>query len=1577
MRYDCMRKNTPRIIAIVLMLCTLFSFVSVSVLASESKTVIGNAPEPMQMSQTQLQNAKSVFGTAFAFMRCVEYLGKTLKAVNAVVVASKEDKSFGTICDIAIDAFLGRKRDDDSTSGDSDNSAEYYALMSAEIKNIHKELTALDDGIEKINSSIQDLNNTIIAEGNKEYVNDFRKSYIDLANDMLDEYEQLMIILDDENSTMDSAKRDYDDLYISATRLNNMLYEYMSGSYRDDGKSIYAVMYEYVDGTAGTSQSVINERCIGFADELYATFALSQYYLMICGVYQMEYCDHYGASSYVTENEAPESLPRNSIVNSITRMEPRYENIVEGVAKYVVSCGNYNMNMFYVPDVTGNTHSLTYSNLGHKLYSCDRYYFSSSFPKEYEEMFLDTPLSFDTSDTALATVGENNEIVLTGATGTFTLNMKYGERVIADYTFNVVEPDIAHGYGIDRAPYLVSSAEELNKVAKISNSHIKLISNINLGGATYNDSVFHGTFSGTFDGNGYSITNAVIQEYNSERIGFFAYLSSSAVVKNLTLQGVTVKKGSQHRLPFYFGVLCAYNTGRIYNCTTENCTILFYNFTTSNPMRSYVGGLVGYNSGGIENCMTNNFHFDSNQVQFNYFLINDYIISIGGLAGSSPGGLLKNNLVKRPYISYRATFRDMFRTSTPVTQQKNSIGLVVGDRRPSDTEALVLDGNLVADLRGEIYLTSTTYVGVSSQRYEAVSVMSVSNPENYRVIASGYNLDRDVYSELVIGTPPANTNVSYGDNLDLHGMVLLMKHASGMPSIVPFSYTSTFDPYQLGEQTVTVYYNVGNNYKTLSADLTITVVCTDHEWELDTVIVEPSCTTDGSVKNVCTICGKTDIVEVAGKNGHDYVASVTAPTCLAGGYTTHTCSRCSSSYVDTPTAAKGHTPGAAANCTAPQTCTVCDAILVPSLGHTPGASATCTTDQKCTVCDVTLVAAISHKPGTPATCESDQTCTVCGTILAVAMGHNYAPSITKPSCLEQGYTTHSCTRCDSSYRDTYTDAKGHTPGTATCEGEGKCTVCGTITSPALGHNYTATVIQPTCLEKGYTKHSCTRCDSSYNDTYTDAKGHTPGAAASCVSGEKCTICGATTTPALGHDYSSVVTHPTCLAQGYTTYSCKRCNYTCVDDYTPAKGHAPGAPASCESSAKCTACGTVTENALGHNYRASLTQPTCIAQGYTTYSCTRCSSSYVSDYTDITAHTPGYTASCETPERCTVCGVTLTAALGHNYIPEVTAPTCLAQGYTTYSCDRCEARYVTDYTPTVEHTPGTAPTCESAETCTVCGVVLNSSLGHSYTTAVTAPTCLAQGYTTYTCQRCLFSYTADYTSTSEHTPGDAANCTSSQRCTLCSTVLESALGHSYLESVTPPTCTEQGYSTFDCIRCDSQYVDNYTSPVGHTPGDAASCDNAQKCTVCESVIRAALGHDYEAQIIPATCLSKGFTMHTCTRCQSSYNDSFKDKTDHTPGGWIVDTPAAVGVGGTEHVECTVCRVVLEARETDPLLPGEEENTPSDGTPDNTDNGNKEDSDKLKVWQIVLISCGSTVGSAGLCGVAIFLFKRKFG
>ncbi len=59
-----------------------------------------------------------------------------------------------------------------------------------------------------------------------------------------------------------------------------------------------------------------------------------------------------------------------------------------------------------------------------------------------------------------------------------------------------------------------------------------------------------------------------------------------------------------------------------------------------------------------------------------------------------------------------------------------------------------------------------------------------------------------------------------------------------------------------------------------------------------------TCTT----AQTCTVCGE----EVAPALGHDYKAVVTAPTCTAQGYTTHTCSVCGDSYVDSYTAKLGH-----------------------------------------------------------------------------------------------------------------------------------------------------------------------------------------------------------------------------------------------------------------------------------------------------------------------------------------------------------------------------------------------------------------------------------------------------------------------------------------------------------------------------------------------------------------------------------------------------------------------------------------------------------------------------------------------
>ena len=141
-----------------------------------------------------------------------------------------------------------------------------------------------------------------------------------------------------------------------------------------------------------------------------------------------------------------------------------------------------------------------------------------------------------------------------------------------------------------------------------------------------------------------------------------------------------------------------------------------------------------------------------------------------------------------------------------------------------------------------------------------------------------------------------------------------------------------------------------------------------------------------------------------------------------------------------------------------------------------------------------------------------------------------------------------------------------------------------------------------------------------------------------------------------HTYESVVTPPSCTANGYTTHTCTICG----DSYTDAS-----------------------TDALGHDYKAAITEPTCTTQGYTTYTCSRCNDSY----TDTTY------------------------ALGHDYAAVVTAPTCTEDGYTTYTCSRCGNSYQNDYTPALGHTwdngvvtvqPTRTTPGEMTYTCTRCG-----------------------------------------------------------------------------------------------------------------------------------------------------------------------------------------------------------------------------------------------------------------------------------
>ena len=135
------------------------------------------------------------------------------------------------------------------------------------------------------------------------------------------------------------------------------------------------------------------------------------------------------------------------------------------------------------------------------------------------------------------------------------------------------------------------------------------------------------------------------------------------------------------------------------------------------------------------------------------------------------------------------------------------------------------------------------------------------------------------------------------------------------------------------------------------------------------------------------------------------------------------------------------------------------------------------------------------------------------------------------------------------------------------------------------------------------------------------------------------------------------------------------------------------------------------NIDSHDYQAEVTAPTCTAEGYTTYTCTQCGDSYVSDNVPATGHHYGYwsvekEATCgeygviaRYCKDCTEKQTDLLEKLKHHYTSEVVAPTCLEEGCTIYSCTVCGSSYCDDYTAATGHSLGdwmidSYPTCLS-------------------------------------------------------------------------------------------------------------------------------------------------------------------------------------------------------------------------------------------------------------------------------------------
>ena len=366
--------------------------------------------------------------------------------------------------------------------------------------------------------------------------------------------------------------------------------------------------------------------------------------------------------------------------------------------------------------------------------------------------------------------------------------------------------------------------------------------------------------------------------------------------------------------------------------------------------------------------------------------------------------------------------------------------------------------------------------------------------------------------------------------------------------------------------------------------------------------------------------------------------------------------------------------------------------------------------------------------------------------------------------------------------------------------------------------------------------------------------------------------------------------------------------------------------------------------------------TCAVAGNKVYTCLVCdkTETYTFDKLEHTpivmpAKEPTCTATGLTEgSKCAVCRKVLTAQKkiekrGHTLVQVNAQPAdCKNSGWKAYEyCAMCDYTTYAElaafgHTATVD--AAVAPTCTATglsegKHCSVCNEVLVPqnivpALGHAQAIEpAVAPTCTTTGLT------------------------------EGKYCPVCDAVLAAqetvaALGHTAAEAVVEnniaPTCTDKG--SFDsvvyCSVCDAQLSreKNEIPANGHTDGAAATCTQAQTCTVCQAVLTAALGHTEvtDAAVAP-TCTATGLTegkhcsvcnevltaretvsalghtdgaaatctqAQTCTVCQAVLTAAF----GHTEVTDAAVAPTCTATGLTEGKHCSVCNEVLTAQET---------------------------------------------------------------
>ena len=750
--------------------------------------------------------------------------------------------------------------------------------------------------------------------------------------------------------------------------------------------------------------------------------------------------------------------------------------------------------------------------------------------------------------------------------------------------------------------------------------------------------------------------------------------------------------------------------------------------------------------------------------------------------------------------------------------------------------------------------------------------------------------------------------------------------------------------------------NVNTKVVSCTEDGENSSICTVCGYVEVTIIESPG---HSMVDGICTICGYDENKYI---HKHQYsISEIYEATCVEEGTTMYIC-ECGDSYSEViPTI--DHTPSdwiidkeatCKENGAKYKECTICQSILenkvVEKVDHNM-------VDGKCSNCDYEEIEDHTHNYVGKVTKES--TCKVEGIITYLCeCGDTYTEPIEmknhissnwitdkEATCKENGSKHKECTICKSVLETETIKKITHNMV------DGKCNECG-YEEAVHTHSYVATETKSaTCVKEGVITYEC-ECGDSYSETIPTID-HTSSdwiisKEVTCTTNgsryKECEICKevleSETIISNGHNYVDTIIEPTCTDMGYTIHVCSGCDDNYIDSF---------------------------KDPIIHIYKGEVTKAaTCKNEGEITYSCV-CGVSYTepiekvehieSDwivYVDSTCTQKGLKY-----KECTICKKELET----EYINEkehiesdwivIQESTCSEKGSRYKECDVCHGIMESEEIELKEHTPSdwivvkeaicTNPG-EKKKECEVCHKVLDiqniEMLAHTPSEWIVdlEPTCEDKGSKHTECVVCGEYLETKSIEEKGHISTDwivvkEATCTNpgekKKECEVCHKTIEIGTvekkGHTPSEWIVDiePTCEEQGSKHTECVVCGEYLETKSIELKGHTPSEwivvkEATCTNLgeqyKECVECQHILDvktiSMIDHDYEDKIVEPTCTEYGYTIHTCSLCGDSYQDSYTEKIEHTLSDWIVSQESTCTENGAKYQECTICGKVCE-------------------------------------------------------------------